>query len=71
MKLFVEGGSLASRIRLRLAAGDSRKPDLTMEAVFFSWAHQDTETPRPQVTITSMEAAKGKFTFSSGLVDLQ
>ncbi len=71
MKLFVEGGSLALWIRLRLAAGDPRKPDLTIKAVFFAWAHQETETPRPQATVTSMEAAKGKFTFSSGLVDLQ
>lgn len=36
INIFIDGGSLAPRIRLRLAVGRPDNPDLTMEAMFFT-----------------------------------
>lgn len=71
IKLWIEGGSLAPRIRISLVVGDINEPELIMEAVFFAWSHRETDTPRAPAIITSAQAAQGRFTFSSHLSNLQ
>lgn len=70
LKLFIEGGSDAPRIRLRLTIGNPQFPDLLMEVIFMAWSHGGTYTPRAHVALGQMEAARDSFTFSSRLSDL-